>query len=106
MVDMVELEAKLVDNLEEMFEKAFWAQGNDQWSLELEDLLCLDRLSLELENLLCFACWTLLIFSLAFKKQLWVDAIIWIFLHDFGLDVLVHYCNVVEVWWAIILQVI
>jgi hypothetical protein len=103
---MVELEAKLVDNLEEMFEKAFWAQGNDQWSLELEDLLCLDWLSLELENLLCFACWTLLILSLAFKKQLWVDAIIWIFLQDFGLDVLVHYCNVVEVWWAIILQVI
>jgi aromatic ring-cleaving dioxygenase len=42
----------------------------------------------------------LLIFSLAFKKQLRVVAIIWIFLHDFGLDVLVHYltcCNVVEV---------
>lgn len=56
--------------------EGFWAQGNDQWSLELEDLLCLNRLSLELKNLLCFSCWTLLIFSLAFKKQLWVDAII------------------------------
>ncbi len=72
----------------------------DQWSLELEDLWCLDGSSLELENLLCFACWTLLIFYLAFKKQLWVDTIIWIFLQDFGLDVLVHYLtcyNVVEV---------
>jgi len=57
---------------------------------------------IRIQKPIMLCCWIVLILSLAFKKQLLVDAIVWIFLQDFCVGCFCTLFNLLQCSWSVV----